>query len=393
MRAILIILTILIFSVTHAGDNLGNMREKPKILILCQKLTKGEDYQKINETTRSFEDAVESQIRKEIPCASVMTYTTIQEMVAFDRTAYTLNPDNGSHLEEILQNLQADIIISLLAYKVGDTYTFNAGTLSTRKASILDKNTSTGNKDIYDYGEIARLIVQDLLASEICPYKGEITFSSVKTFKDSEERKGLPGQDCDFKATKSRDDKLEETWTFQKVKRIQAEANVNYSINNIKSEEEHNTCNHCQVKEGDYFLDQFEPNKANMNFSTVITEKYNANKIANLDPKAKYEKCNAEVKIAFNILANNYTIQVKAISEPAKLVKKTVHKESGCPYHKGSEYEEEATYPVPCEKTFGPFIGSPYQKNLKQNVTNTYIDPDSNGKGQTIENITFNLTR
>jgi len=384
---------VLIFTANIAYAQLGTLPEKPHILIMGVDETDGKT--ESNRYLVLFEDIISSILRKEIPCAEIITRNDIKIMIQFDRERVLLNPDSESNLEAIGGAMGCNILISLTISKIGDTYFLGGSTLSTRNAKATGKyNGQTDiNSLVKSFQKFANDMARDLLAQEICAYKGEFTINSVKTFNDSEEREGLPGQDCEFKATKEENDKTEEKWTFQKVKRVQADANVGFSIDNVKSETEHNTCNHCMVMEGDYFLDQFEPNKANMNFSTVITEKFNANKIANLDPEAKYEQYHAVVKIAFNTLANNYTIHVKAISEPAKWVRKSVYKESGCPYHKNTENEIGATYPVSIDRTFGPFLGSPYEKTLKKTETKTYIDPDSNGKGKTVETVTFNLTR
>lgn len=391
-----IILTlVLIFAVSIANAQLGTLPERPHILIMGVDATNGENPVESNRYLVLFEDIISSILRKEIPCAEIITRNDIKIMIQFDRDRALLNPDIESNLEAIGGAMGCNILINITISKIGDTYYLSGSTLSTRNTKAAGKYTGQAdiNSLVKSFQKFANDMARDLLAQEICAYKGDFTYSLVKTYKDIEENNGLPGIDCEFKKTKKEDDKTEETWIFNKVKRLQAEANVNYTFNFIKSESEHSTCNHCQVMEGDYLLDQFEPNKANMNFSNVITETYSATKIANLDPEAKYEQYHAVVKIAFNTLANNYTIHVKAISEPAKWTKKSVYRESGCPYHKNSENEIGGTYPVSIDRTFGPFLGSPYEKSLKKTETKTYIDPDSNGKGITVETVTFNLTR
>jgi hypothetical protein len=144
--------------------------------------------------------------------------------------------------------------------------------------------------------------------------------------------------------------------------------------------------------ENGYKLDVFEPNRANMKESIVITETYSANQTATVEG-TRLTGTNALIVIHFDTKANNYTITVKAATEPAKWTKKTVNTNSGCPYDKNFENEIGATYAQSFNHTFGPYPGSPYQKNLKQTVTKTIIDPDSKGKGKTVETISFNLTR
>lgn len=143
--------------------------------------------------------------------------------------------------------------------------------------------------------------------------------------------------------------------------------------------------------ENDVKLDVFEANKANMRTSTETTETYNANKTAQIDYEG--ERYNAGITIYFDTKANNYSISVKAVTQPAKWTIKNVLTNSGCPYDENFENELGAIFGQKCERTFGPFPGSPYQKSLKQTITKTIIDPDSKGKGKTVETISFNLTR
>lgn len=225
---------------------------------------------------------------------------------------------------------------------------------------------------------------------ELCPYKGEITFSSITTYKDSEERTGLPDPDCEFKATKKEENKTEQTWTFQKLKRYEGTANVNYTIDNRKKVTEYNSCRRCCKMDNGVKIDIFEPGYVNSNSSTVKTETYSATKTASLKG-LRLDGTNALTKITFDTLANNYTITVKAATEPAKWTTKSVTTNSGCPYDENFENELGAIFARKCDRSFGPFPGSPYQKSLKQTVTQTIISED--GKGQTIEKISFNLTR
>ena len=392
MRTILILLMILITSTLHA-QKVVNIRERPRILIKYIRLLdeKVEGSEELNNLRSSFETSVAIQIGQEFPCAIINTYTEVQATAARDRIE---NKGNlGSHsLEDALKLLECDILISLTSYKLGDKYYFSASDMDPKYGTVRSKNVSTGKNSSIDYGELVKQIIRDLVEREICPYKGDISFSSVQTYKDSEERLGLPGMDCEFKATKKKEEKTEQTWTFKKTKRYEGTANVNYTINNYKEETQHNTCVHCNKWENGAMLDIPEPNRADMNSSTVITETYSANQAAVVEG-TRLEGTNAQIVIYFDPKANNYTITIKAATEPAKWTEKTVNTLSGCPYYKNSESEKGATYGMTCKKNFGPFPGSPYQKSLKQNITKTIIDPDSKGKGKTVETISFNLTR
>lgn len=395
MRTILILLMILITSTLHAQkyQKVVNMRERPRILIkyIRPMNEKMEGSEELNNLRSSFETSVAIQIGQEFPCANIHTYTEVQAEIGYNRVWN--DGINGSYsLQNDLKLLDCDILISLTSYKLGDKYSFFASTMDPKYSTVTGRNESVGNNSSIDYAELIKQIIRDLVEREICPYKGDISFSSVQTYKDSEERFGLPDQDCEFKATKKEDDKTEQTWTFKKTKRYEGTANVNYTINNYKEETEQDNCHHCNKMENGYKLDVFEPGRANMKESIVITETYSANQTAIVEGTGLVGT-NALIVIDFDTKANNYTLTVKAVSEPAKWTEKTVNTNSGCPYDENFESEKGATYSVKCDRTFGPFPGSPYQKSLKQNITKTIIDPDSKGKGQKVETISFNLTR
>jgi len=398
MRTIILLLMVLISSSLFAGNKLSKLRERPVILIQCPPRDEKMDGAKeLNQLARSFENSIANQIRNEFPCANVQTYIGIQEAMDRDRIQYNTNelnrvPFNFGHFQDLGSLFNCDVLIVLKAVKYGDKYGFLATTMDPRTGTLAGSNESHGNKDGDDMGELARSIIKDLVEREICPYKGDITFSSVQTYNDSEERLGLPNQDCEFKAIKKEDNKTEQTWTFKKTKRYEGTADVNYTINNFKEESEQDNCHHCNKMENGYKLDVFEPNRANMKESIVITETYSANQTAIVEG-TRLTGTNALIVIHFDTKANNYTITVKAATEPAKWTKKTVNTNSGCPYDKNFENEIGATYAQSFNRTFGPYPGSPYQKNLKQTVTKTIIDPDSKGKGKTVETISFNLTR
>jgi hypothetical protein len=129
-----------------------------------------------------------------------------------------------------------------------------------------------------------------------------------------------------------------------------------------------------------------------MQETTEVTETYLANKTAQVEGTS-LASMNALTIITFNTLVNNYTITIKAVTQPAKWNIKSVNTNSGCPYDENFENELGAIIAKPCNRVLGPFPGSPYQKNLRQSITKTIVDPDSNGKGKTVETISFNLTR
>lgn len=401
MRVLIILLTVLISLNLLAQKNrneLGNMREKPRIMVVCSnpKNDKFDNTSMADMQRRAFAQEIANLIKTEFPCANVFTHADIEMKIENDRRVWELNEyahfDNVSEksfLTEIGGTMNCDIIVSLSSYRLGDnTYLFGR-CMSTKSATVFSSNETHGSET--SNSELAREIIRDLAEREICPYKGEITYSSVTTFKESQERNGLPGQDCEFKATKEEDKKTEENWTFQKTNRIKGTSTVDYSINNYKKETEHNTCNHCKKTENGVQLDVFEPNRADMLTSTETNETYLANKTAPIEYQD--ERYSALIRIEFNTRANNYSIIVKAATQPAKWHMKTVTTNSGCPYDENYENELGAIIPKPFERTFGPFPGSPFQKNLKQNDTKTIIDPDSKGKGKTVQTFSFNLSR
>jgi hypothetical protein len=390
----IIIYLLLLFTTISANAQFGSLREKPSIYITGMDVAGVSNSAESNKLLSMFEDMVLSAIMKEIKCAKVMSRNAAKSMMQFDRERVIITNEE-SNINAIADAMGADILICLNVSIVGDDYYLGGTTLDNRKKKVGGKYTEKTNEKNFGDGmnKFANDLVRDLLAMEICAYKGELTFSSVSTYTDSEERTGLPNQDCEFKATKKEDNKTVQTWVFKKDRRYKGSSSVNCTINNSKKETQHNTCVHCCKMENGVKLDLFEPGFADKNSSTLITETYSATKTIPLGAPAEYENYSALIKIKFDILANNYTIMVKAVSEPGKYEEKTEEKNSGCPYDENFEKEKNATYPVSCNMTFGPFPGSPYIKSLKQTITRNYTDPDSKGKGKTVETISFNLTR
>jgi len=385
----------LLFTTISANAQFGSLPEKPRIFITGIDAVGGDNAQEANKHLDLFENILCSALLKEFSCAHIMTRSGLKDMFKFERDRVIIaNPDE-SNINTIVGAMDCDIVICLSILKEGDAYFLTESALGMRKGKVGSRHTTKTdlNNMFNDMEKFVQNMVKDLLLMEICSYKGDISFNSVSTFTDSEERTGLPNQDCEFKATKKEDNKTVQTWTFKKNKRYKGSSSVNCTINNNKKKTEHNTCVHCSKMENGVKLDLVEPGLADKNSSTVITETYSATKTIPLGTPSEYENYSALIKINFDILANNYTITVKAISEPGKYSEKTEEKNSGCPYDENFEKEKNATYPVSCNMTFGPFPGSPYQKSLKQTITRNYTDPDSQGKGKTAETITFNLTR
>ncbi len=390
----IIISLLLLFTTVIANAQLGSLPEKPLILIWGIDAAEGANTEERNEQMSIFEAIVSTAIEKEIKCAKTITRGTITAMIVketFRVHVYGLQEDD---FEYIMGFFKCDIKICLTITKLGEDYYLGESAIGMRRGKVSGKHvTKTDLSNMYeDMAKFAEKLVKDLLVMEICAYKGDLSFTSVTTFKDSEERTGLPNQDCEFKATKKEENKTIQTWTFKKDKRYQGSSGVNCTIDNSKKMTEHNTCDHCCKMIDGVKVDLFEPGHADKNSSTVITETYSATKTIPLTPN-EYENCSALIRIKFDTLANNYTITVKAISEPGKYTKKTEEKNSGCPYDESFNKEQNATYPVSCDRSLGPFPGSPYQKSLKQTITRNYTDPDSQGKSKTTETITFNLTR
>jgi len=386
---------LLLFTTVIANAQFGTLPEKPRIFITGIDAVGGENAQEANKHLELFENLLCSALLKEFSCAHIMTRSGLKDMMKFERERVIITNPDESTINTIVGAMDCDIMICLSVLKEGDDYYLTESALGTRKGNVGSRHTTkTDLKNMFrDMEKFVQNLVKDLLLMEICAYKGDLSFTSISTFNDSEERTGLPNQGCEFKATKKEDNKTVQTWNFKKDKRFKGTSSVNCTINNSKKTTEHNTCVHCCKMIDGVKVDQFEPGFANKNSSIVITESYSANKTISLGSPSEYGNYSALIRVKFDILANNYTITVKAISEPGKYAKKTEEKNSGCPYDENFEKEENAIYPVSCDRSFGPFPGSPYQKSLKQTITRNYTDPDSQGKSKTTETITFNLTR
>ena len=366
---------------------------KIKILIMSSEVTKVANANEINAYVGTFEKIVAQVLSDNIPCASIITRREIIEWMEYDRMKELMGA--GGNFNEIAGALGCDILISLSLGEIGGNYILSGSTMSERNASVLERDSRKSDiKNLVDEMEkYSNNLAKQLLALEICPYKGDFTFTSTYNYDFKEVDTGLPEKDCDFERATTVKKVKSETWTLQKVTRIQADGNVVAFFDFNDETKTHSNCYHCQLMEGDYLLDQFEKERATTNESATITETYDAKGLANPDPESSYGKYHAIIKIMFDIHANTYTIKVQAISNPGKYTHKSEYRKKGCPYFKDSDNEWGGIYPVSIDRVHGPFPGNPFDKTLKQSITKEYPEKADKGKGNTIETIEFNLTR
>jgi hypothetical protein len=387
------ILFILFGSLLSAQAQTFNpTKEKIKILILSREANEGPDAKELNGKMEMLENIVAETLSKDAPCVEIITKHEIAQMLEKDRWEVLLGQEG--HFSEIAGALGCDYMISISISKIGERYFLNGSVLTPLNAQAkVRKNRDFDTDMAGEFQRFANDIVRELLAGEICPYTGDLTYTSTFTHDELEKRTGLPDAGCDFEETTVKNNLKQETWIFKKVNRMQAEGNVDAFFTFNDETNSRSNCLHCQVMEGEYLLDVFEAHTSNTTKHASITETYNAKGLAFLDPQDKREKYHAIIRITFDLLANNYTLTVKAISQPGKYSKKTVFSEKGCPYYKDWDNETGGIYPVSINRTFGPFTGSPYEKNLKKTDTKTFDEESEKGTGKTIETVKFNLTR
>ncbi|MEI8048420.1 MAG: hypothetical protein WCI92_13630 [Bacteroidota bacterium] len=388
------ILFILVFPFLAVKAQKFNLPDrKIKILIVSPEVTKVPNANEINGYVGTFEKIVAQALSDNIPCASVITRREIIEWMEYDRMKEMMGA--GGRFDDIAGALGCDILINLTMAEVGGLYYITGSAMSSRNASILERGSRKADIGhlLDEMDKYSNDLVRELLAMEICPYKGDLTFTSAYTYDLAEKDTGLPEKDCDFERDITVKRVKQETWTLKKVSRIQADGNVNAFFDFKDENRMHSNCYHCQVMEGTYLLDIKEKERANITESTTITETYDAKGLAVLDPTAAFEKYHAIIKINFDIPANTYTISVKAISEPGKYNHKTEYRKKGCPYFEDSDNEWGGIYPVSIDRVHGPFPGNPFDKTLKQSITKEYPEKTDKGKGNTVETLEFNLTR
>ena len=386
---------ILLFFITMAtqAQKVNLPDRKIRILIKRSEIRGIPEAAQLNEYLKSFEHIIAKGLAEELPCVKIIAYQEVCNMMENDRERALAGEEVS--LEDIAGALGCDILISLSIGKMGDAYLLTGSTMMSKNATVLDRNnskTDIGNM-MAEMEKFTSDMARELLAMEICPYKGDFTFTSTYTYDFNEKDTGLPEKDCDFERTTTVKKVKSESWTLQKVTRMQGEGNVVAFFDFNDETKTHSNCYHCQLMEGDYLLDQFEKERATTNESTTITETYNANGLANLNPEAAYEKYHAIIRIAFEKPSNTYTIKVQAISNPGKYTHKSEYRKKGCPYFKDWDNEWGGKYPVSIDRVHGPFPGNPFDKALKQSTTKTYDEKADKGKGQTVETLEFNLTR
>ena len=388
------ILLLLLFIVMATQAQKASLPDRKIRILIKRSEVKGiPEAAQLNEYLKSFEHIIAKGLAEELPCVKIIAYQEVCNMMENDRERALAGEEVS--IEDIAGALGCDILISLSIGKMGDAYMLTGSTMMSKNATVIDRNnkeTDIGNM-MAEMKKFTSDMARELLAMEICPYKGDLTFTSTYTYDYKETDTGLPEKDCDFERTTTIKKVKSETWTLQKVTRMQAEGNVVAFFNFDDETKAHSTCYHCQLMEGDYLLDQFEKERATTNESTTITETYDAKGLANLDPESTYEKYHAIIRIIFDKPSNTYTVKVQAVSNTGKYTHKTEYRKKGCPYFKDWDNEWGGKYPVSIDRIHGPFPGNPFDKTLKQSTTKTYDEKADKGKGQTVETIEFNFTR
>jgi hypothetical protein len=335
-------------------------------------------------------------IEKELPCFSILFKSDIQAMLGHERDRALLgNPDDEAFEEMLRQFTNFDYVMVSNLSCSNDKVTISGSKLSNRTVKVENKYTKTGTNDNVEFiDNYAKEFINDLMYSEPCPYKGEIKIEDLesKSIDTSYTKNILCGDLANNKGTEEgiykENKQVIRKIELNKIKRLEAEGTFTSTMNSdIYSKFVNNDCYVCSMDKTDATV------ITTGDFSSEETQKLNwtISGIASFQDSDKNSKA-SEVAIHF---ARNgtYTVEVKAVSEYGSYDgSKNVKTNSTCD---GQNSKKDAiSYKINdiFNYTLGPFKGTPYDKELKENGSQEYKSGETKEEKHKLT-FGFNFTR
>jgi hypothetical protein len=328
----------------------------------------------------TVENAIQSRITKEFPCAKVTTRHAIR--YALDGLRHLAwygkpgdeNPDYQQDLAALGQLMDTNHLVLVTVTPMGGQWILNGKWLDSRKANALARAMETCAADagalVDGAGRIADKLVDDAAYFEICPYSGPIKITVHTTRSERPPPETYPVE-CNamggqyFKSTtldRASDTKMELT----RKGRPNANGSVEFSSVEIEEVEEDDPCHQCPSgSRGPRIYTERKRTEIRISgFSEASSEagKY----LTDVRLHLKFDR-NGTFRMELESTTKIGTKHVK-IDRKAEGVCDTKTK--------GPE-DTTVDFDVPLAHIFGPFQGSPHDKVLSATQEFHTTDPQT----------------
>lgn len=342
----------------------------------------------LTEVGKKIMNDISSKLQKRVPCARITSSADVADLIDKDRKRSLSDPNYESKLPEISQmSLKPFYLIYLSVYKLAAGYTLIARFNYNRCQQMLKEPISECNAGDIIADNLNELttkytdaLAADLLAMDICPYKGEFSVTSNYTMKDDRETQYL--ENCGYsKTTKTNDNGT--TWKLKKSGKNKYEASVDTKIFMEDWYFDKSSCTICSQLDGEKNVVGVINVKTNSTYSQLQQESTNYNFPA--------DSCSVSIIFKDN---KTFFIKVMAVAPKGKVRKLLQTKEETQCTRKSKlenydRFELKANY---IERLFGPFKGEIFDDELSY-PTKTEEYRTSDEKGVTSETISFKFKR
>ncbi len=346
----------------------------------------------------ALETAVAQEIEKELPCVTVVTKFEIVQTIIADRENVLLGGTEESRLEELGKFYNADIIVVQSIAVSGDSYIISGSTVSMgKKLGSISRNDRTVNKNnaLNGFHECGKRIAMELVKIELCPFKGRITISTIKTDNEVRERGNRCGKNDQgwFRETINKSNQYDENIVLDKKRRYQADGTLSVKSTDTKIWRTINSnCVLCATYDGDDVVGTDAGIYTNSDYTQTLKEDI---KIEGLAP-INHETGNfpATVEIKFDAIQGTYMVKVVVVSKKGTDIKsKKILNITAC--RKDDEPDEEVKNEMifSSSTSYGPFKGKPTDKTLTDSKIETFTTKHDGGAEVSTYKVNFSFTR
>jgi hypothetical protein len=394
----IIITAVPVFAQPRIDDPMDRRGDKVSILILSDANVRKSNNREVIGITSIYVNSIAEILSNKVSCASIITDEIIQVLVTHDREKELLDGfDSGkptsTRLQEIADAANCDYIVLVSVTECPDGFCLNASTLSSEKGKVVIRqnsgNGNRGNDLLHEIEEYANNLADELLAMQICVYKGTITITETEDF---EENQPFENNECVEKGyTRSINGTTK--WEIEKRSRYTCNGTMKKDLTDKSHSWEYGNCIVCsQVSEdGKTVIGLYTEPSGVTTYDLNITE---TTKIEGLE--RMYTNTDAITFIKFDTLAGTFTVQVMANSKIGAITRKREYKcKTTCPRPCDVQKDDPVTNKIqePLDDTYGPFKGKPSDKELSATKTETFTDKTDFGGGTRTVNIQVNLSR
>lgn len=365
----------------------------PKIMVQMT-VDAGLGFQDPDGIADSLESHIQYLIRKEFPCAQILTPHDVRKYIGFMRQRALLGvpPDQEAGFEQGMKELAgavgSDYLVVLRAMALPGRWVLNGKWLNVRKANALAMATEelapNGDALIDASERIADKLMDEAAYFEICPYTGPVKITLHSTRAKSsrvEYATSCNGMDQQYVKTSNLNRTEDATLDLKRTGRVWATGDVNYVAVELEDLEEQDPCHLCPSgRRGPRIYTEHTRTE------TKITG------FSKESSTAEHDFTDVRVYLKFSH-DGRYSLQLAGASKSGtRHVKIDRKAEGNCDTQIEKPHEDYTTHDdVPLTQIMGPFQGTPRDKTLTGREEFRTRDPATDE--ETTINVEFQLRR